>query len=328
MRVNTVPVRSYWGMSLALGMMLVSCGASEVREEQQPLCFLSRPEAEEGVQRPVSAAEWTRAAVGQVAAGAVVTESCAREPIRWTLPSMCSALLEPSGDATGVPITDESTIVRRVGGDKTFVFVRTHRYANGEVLGVLALVQNRSNGLAVRAIGTLRTREERLRVKMNAADNLLIAEGETCVDASNPATCKRAIRFLPIVDNHYRATGIDTEERSCIGPAFLEPSRNETVVMPNGWERRFSLAASYEEKDGGILIHEQVTVDDADPSNPEVPARRFRQVESDRFIRITDGRLVSDKVPLWDRTLEEYASTTVPVDGGVAAPRSSTRSPR
>jgi hypothetical protein len=306
-----ITTRSCWGSTIALGMLLASCGASEVREERRAFCALSRPETE-GQQRPVTEAEWTRLVVGEASSGSSVTAACDRTPIRWQLPTECSPTLESAGDAQPIPLAPDSTTVRRYGNSKSFVFVKTHRYSNGEVLGPLAIVDKTPQGIFVRNLGVLRTREERLRLKINGAGNLLIAEGETCTDANDPASCTRGVRFLPIVDDQFHAAAIDLEDRQCVSPAMFTPSFSQTITLPNGWRRSFSLAASYEEKDDGVVIHEQVTIEDSDPRAPSVPPRRFRQVESDRFIRVNAGRLVSDKVPLWDRAMQEHGATTIP----------------
>ena len=304
---------------LAVGMLLVSCGGHEVRDDRRPLCFLSRPTEDGQPVRPVSAEEWMRLMLASGSLNGTASATCQNEPISWHLPTNCANGMELGDEPQPVPLVRESVITRRVSPTENLVWIRTHQYANGERLGPMALVETTPQGLVVRTLGVLRTREERLRVKMGASGNVLIAEGETCTDDHDPSTCTRLIRFLPVTSDHFRAGAINNEEGRCLSPASFEPTKTTTITLDNGWARKFVLAASYEEKGEGIVIHEQVTISDSDPRHAEVPPRPFRMVDGDRHLRISGDSLVSDSLPLWDRALREHGATTIPPDGGVAA---------
>jgi hypothetical protein len=138
---------------------------------------------------------------------------------------------------------------------------------------------------------------------------VLVADGEHCMDEADPTSCRRTIRMLPLVNNHFESTPLLLPDGECVGQPSFPLLRVEQGSLGNGWERRFELTSNVSfPSAGGILVHEQMIVADQDPAAPAVPRRLFRRVDTDRTVSVVNGRLVTNAVSLWTRVLEARAS--------------------
>ena len=213
------------------------------------------------------------------------------------------------------------------------VWVVTHRFADGDGFGPVALTERGPEGVAVRAIGTLRMPLERARLRLRESDGheFVVADGERCppededggdgdpdvADGDHPdeeePTCIRYARILPVLGDQLVTSEVRNRGGECLGPNQVWLSRERTVGLENGWERTFRLAASMEFRGGAIIVHEQVTAEDSDPRDPGRPARLFRTTDSDRVITVTRGGMRSSGLPLFERAIRAHGSTQLPI---------------
>jgi hypothetical protein len=216
-----------------------------------------------------------------------------------------------------IPVTDEEVLTRRVSDVQQLVWIIT-RSDGVEGEGPVALVERREHGLVVKAQGILRADRGRPRLRLASDGRVLVVDSERCSDPNDPATCQRTAQILVKNGNRFERVPVRHRQTGrCLTPPAIALTRSETRTLPNGWERTFSLAASWEDAAGAIVVHESVSVRDRDPRAPAVPTRPFREVSTERRITLGNG-LSGEERPLLDRTLLEL--------GSVEAPRESARS--
>lgn len=141
---------------------------------------------------------------------------------------------------------------------------------------------------------------------------LLIAEGETCDNPEDIATCRRSSEFMFREGDDYSQVELYHITGRCLGRATMRYSDRESVVLPGGWRRDFSLAATFEFAGARLVIHQQVLAEDVDPRQPEIPPRPYRAAEADMYWFPFQSRFVTPNEPLWQRMLLENASLEVP----------------
>lgn len=306
---------------VALLVAIAAC--NEPAPEEPPLCRLSTasPETSEGDDDDeevdpnaplpnVTARQWTELLVG---AAARAERDCAGEAIRLSRAgSGCPA---DGVSATALSIDESSVTTKRLDAGRRLTFVRTHAVGD-EVLGVVALVTQDPRALTVEALGHLRTRGERLRLRLETLGEreVLVADAETCANPDDITTCVREVRFLVREEDRFVEPSVYDDESVCQGAPVLRMARTHDATLPDGWSRSFKLVTSWEVRDGGILIREQVTTEDTKPSEPGLPPRPFRVVDSVRTWRLERERFVTSERPLWDRMLERNGATDVPAE--------------
>ena len=118
---------------------------------------------------------------------------------------------------------------------------------------------------------------------------------------------------MPLVGDSFMNPEIHNRAGSCLGPAYVYLAREQNDELENGWKRRFRLAASMEYTGGSIIIHEQVIAHDMDPRDPGRPPRLFRTSDADRAIRLNNGGMRSEGIPLFERTIRAHGSTQLPL---------------
>ncbi len=151
---------------------------------------------------------------------------------------------------------------------------------------------------------------------------VLIAEGETCEDPEDIATCSRAASFMFRVGSQFRHVELHHMNGDCLGPAQMVFSDHTTRDISGDWVRDFTLTTSFDINDSGyLLLHEQVVAVDLDPSREEVPPRPFREAETNVRWYPFEGRFVTATPSLWVRMLEDTASLELPPPSTQSASR-------
>jgi hypothetical protein len=230
---------------------------------------------------------------------------CTGMQVKWDAPA--NACFDGSLSTTllpGRPLDERDVVVTPYAEDILLVWVMTGRYASGDALGAVGIVENRHSELVVRAAGALRAYPERTRLRVERLGNteILIAEGERC-PSSDPASCHRAARLLPLHGDRFVPEPIVSEAGSCVSAAWIDLSRQETERLDSGWRRRYQLAAALTFQPALLRIEEQLVVYDLDPQKPNTPPRLFRRANSDRTISLVNGKLVATGQSLWAKVV-------------------------
>lgn len=335
--------RSAQTLALAIGLMTLfalfvasACGGSDTPEEPPPVCYASHPVPDGGFISNLSADEWADLAVRSYNEGSTTSQNCVGDTVQWRRTDDACDVHEPRDEAppNAVPVNEESVVVGR--SDSAMVrpvWVITHTFEDGDGFGPVILTERDDQGVAVRAIGTVRMPVERarLRLRETGGRRVVVADGERCPEEDEadadpqedvddgeatderPPTCMRYARLLPVVGDRLETAQVRTEDGHCLGPAQVWLSREQTVPLENGWERTFRLAASMEYRGGVVIIHEQVTAEDADPRDPGRPARQFRTTDADRVLFLERGGIRSQGLPLFERAVRAHGSTQLPI---------------
>jgi len=306
-----------WGTVLVLG--LAGCNrAAPVREapKVQALCFSERPA---GV-HALSPDQWRAeplfrlllsgydARTGQVASPHT---DCMGTPVLWQdpAPGECAEVGAASTPLPARPLTPADLVVSEVRPESRLVWAVVRHFSDGDGMGPVALVESTPRGLAVRALGVLRSRTKnaKLRLERVGGVDLLVAEGERCSGA-NEASCQRAVRMVLQRGNRFINEPLLTAEGACASPALFQLNRSASRSLPSRWLRRYDYTAALSFATDGIRVQEQMVVNDVDPRQPTLPARQFRKAQIDRRVQVSSGRLVVDDSSLWGRLLEEGAT--------------------
>jgi hypothetical protein len=294
-----------FGCALELGACAST--AAPVIARTTTTCFL--PRARAAMAQPIRAHDWVKLAVqlqlGR--AGVYALRDCTGRAIRWQ-PAAAPSCKEASPDREPplpVPIGQDSVIERSLGSDRYLVWIVSHRFANGDGFGPLALARRVANGLQVDALGSLRLRTARVNLELWTLrqEAVVVASGESCGGRIGEAVCRRAVRLLL---HRTRAllepTLVDGSGR-CVQESPLELSRQHEQTLATGLRRSFELDAVLQRDPRYIVVEERLLVRDTDPSAPQLPPREVQRIEAKRFILVQDGRLISRQHPLWQRAL-------------------------
>lgn len=327
--------------SLALGLGVIgiqACGGGQTTEDPPPVCYASHPLPDGGMVRNLRSEEWADLVVRSYREGQQSTQDCVGNNITWRATDRACDVHEPDDEPapTAVEITSESVIVGRSDSAmRRPVWVITHHFQDGDGFGPVVVTDRTEDGVAVRAMGTLRMPLERarLRLRTTGGQEIVVADGERCPpedeesdEDATPAnaqqegepeeepTCIRYARLMPVVGDQIMQPELRDREGHCIGPAQVWLQREGTRALENGWERTFKLAASMEYRGGAVIIHEQVTAEDSDPRDPGRPARLFRTSDADRVIYLRErGGMRTDGLPLFERAIRADGSTQLPI---------------
>lgn len=312
--------------------LLASCGGTQTTEEPPPVCYAAHPVPDGGMVRPLNTHQWAELIVRNYRTGQASSQDCVGNDIRWRPTDRACEVREDENEPAprAVPVTEDSVVVGR--SDRVAivpVWVITHRFEDGDGFGPVVVTERVPEGVAVRAMGTLRlpTERARLRLRETGGQQILVADGERCPsqdgdeadtdgDEAEP-TCLRMARLMPMVGDRLLNPEIRSPDGRCLGPAAVQLQREYVTPIANGWERVFRLAASMEYRGGSIIVHEQVTAEDRDPRDPGRPARPFRTSDADRIIRLErGGGLLSNGLPLFERAIRAQGSTHLPISEG------------
>ncbi len=305
-------------MVLALVAGVGGC-VKRVEERESASRFLCFSEHPAGV-RPDSIGAWRPEAVFQLllsgynpSTGSVSLPltDCMSTPLLWQepAPGECAEVPAPSAQLPMAPLSPEDLVMVDVRGGQKLVWVRVRHYADGETLGPVALVESTPRGLAVRALGALRTLpyNAKLRLERVGGTEVLVAEGERC-SKDNPGLCMRRARLMPLRGTRFMGELLSTAEGKCSGPALFHLYRSATSRLPSGWTRKYELTSGLKFDPKGLRVQEQMAVNDLDPKQPQAPARLFRKVQGERLIQVIDGRLVEDLPSAWNRLVDPRAA--------------------
>jgi hypothetical protein len=137
----------------------------------------------------------------------------------------------------------------------------------------------------------------KLRLEKVGPTEILVAEGERCA-RNDPSTCQRGARLVPLRGNRFEPEPFVSDAGSCLSPAWVDLSREESERIDAG-RRRFQLAASLAFEPSRVRIDEEIVVQDLDPSKPATPPRLVRRAHGDRVITVSDGKMMADGQSLW-----------------------------
>lgn len=301
-----------WGALLTCAWLaLVGAGCGDSEPETKPLCYRGNPPEAAGMIVEPRPEEWI-AFLTNGTSGTSADHDCAGNLVRWPeAPPECDAA-ETASDLPFEPVVlgEDAVIERRLPSGERLLWVITHVRGDGFAMGPLALVEVTDRGAAVTALGTLRSRYERLRLSMwTLADGqVLVAEGETCTDPQVATTCKRGAQLMVRQGDALRWVPLNDAQGACIDTGWVELARSAEVELPNGWARKLDYVASLQSDPRYVIVTEMVTVNDRDTNDPATAPRLVRRIDTDRFLHLTPGALVSRQVPLWRQALTDWAS--------------------
>ena len=230
---------------------------------------------------------------------------CSGAQVRWEAPAVLCA--DPSTARAMLPdhpIGDGDVVVTEVDATHRLVWILTSRYASGDALGPVALVEIRGHVLSVEALGSLRANPERAKLGLlRAGDStLLVAEGERCTSAK-AASCERSARVMPLLGNRFEPSRIVNGAGACLGAGWLHLTREEIDKLGGGRERRYRVDASLSAGADGLRLLELVTVHDREGRGATAAERLFRRAEGTTVFRVWGSDLVAESSTLWTRLL-------------------------
>jgi hypothetical protein len=231
---------------------------------------------------------------------------CTGAQVRWDGPALrCNDGSTALAALPDRPLVAGDVVVASFGDRYRLVWIVTTRFASGDGLGPVAVVEVMPRRLVVRAMGHLRASlvRPRLRLERLGEREVLVAEGEVCAGA-DPAGCTRSARLLPLDGDWYVAAPVTSPEGACVSPALFDLGREEITALPSGWRRRFRLDATLAFLPEGLRVKEAVAVTDFDPRHPNAPVRPYRRADADTEVRYERRRFVTGGASLWARMLE------------------------
>ncbi len=226
---------------------------------------------------------------------------CTTAQIRWEAPAfacfdnaLATTVLPPR------PIGEADVLVSRIGEGLGIAWVITNRYASGDALGPVAVVEKKGDRLVVQALGALRAYPDRAALRLEKLGGLtvLVAEGQLCASA-DPASCVRSARLMPLRVDRFSQEPIFSEVGACATPAWFDLDRRENATLETGWTRRHQLAASLVFGPEGLRIEEQLAVHDLDPRDKQARPRLFRKADGDRTVKAVNEKLVTTGRSVW-----------------------------
>ena len=287
------------------------------------MCFIARDPAT--AIQPVRSQDWLRLLVKlELGRDAIVAvRDCTGRIIQERRDASCRQS-EPNEAATPVAIRQASVVERTLDADHRLLWVITHRFADGDGFGPLALAQRSSDGLDVLALGSLRMHTERVKLELwrVSGEAIVMASGESCRASSaasggenQPAAnggefkdCRRAVRlFVHRKGALVEAPILDASGR-CMQPSPFDLDSRAQQPLAAGLKRTFELTTAIGHDPRQIVIEEHLVVRDGDPNLPLAAAREVQRVEATRFVRVQAGRLYSQQRPLWSQVLPKLVT--------------------
>jgi hypothetical protein len=207
------------------------------------------------------------------------------------------------------PLTAKDVIVSPIDKNKQLVWIITTRFATGDALGPLAIVERLENkSFAVRALGPLRANPLQVSLRLRKIGKLevVVAEGDQCASTA-PSSCRRAARLVPLRGTRFSPEPLLSKNGTCLAPAWINLSRQELVPLKSGRQRHVKLETAMLFSNAAELsIQEQVTVHDSKPgvTSPQLPYR----AESEIYVKAIGNRLFCSDTPLWNRIMETSLS--------------------
>lgn len=187
---------------------------------------------------------------------------------------------------------EEGDIVFGAGGDRLkVVWLRSHKYPDGDFGGALAMVRTQENYAEAYGVGVLKGQPARMRLQIErmGPEAIVTATEEGCVNAPATEPCETHVQvFLPRKGRLVALADIPLERR-----AFAyggEPGYKTKL--------EYRLTTAPEFKPNMIKLFEQVLVHDD-------RGRELRKAELQRVYVLTeDGDLRASDTPLWPRVYD------------------------
>lgn len=309
--MNYVPsmTRRYkplWVLVAVLPIAQGACASTPPpRSPSAVACLAPRPVTRTQRLRPLRPDDWFHLLVDRSLEGG--NADCTGRALGWDEPEGCLESLEPAERLPPRPFREEEDIViARLQDGTKLVWAITDRLSNGDGLGPVALVSESDELVHVLAIGSLRARARRARLKLETFGRaqVLFAEGEACTRPDEPATCQRSVTMLVRRGNRFEPTRLYGRNGICVGPAVIHLARQRTQPAHEGWVRRFELNSTLQVQPTQLVVTEQVVVSDFDPHRPGVPPRPVRRADAELLVRFIKGRFVVSDASLWTRMME------------------------
>jgi hypothetical protein len=232
---------------------------------------------------------------------------CTTAQVRWEAPAfacfdnaLATTVLPPR------PLSDADVVVSRIGDGFGLAWVVTNRFASGDALGPVAIVEQKDDRLVVHALGALRAYPGKasLRLEKLGGVTVLVAEGQLCASA-DPATCVRSARIMPLRGDRFSPEPLFTEAGACASPGWFDLDRRESAPLGTGWVRRSTLAASLVFGPEALRVEEQLVVHDLDPKDREARPRVFRKADGERTVKPAEAKLVTSGRSVWSTVVPE-----------------------
>jgi hypothetical protein len=226
---------------------------------------------------------------------------CTGTQVRWDGPVL--ACEDGSLVRTALPerpTTREDLIVTPVSPDLSLVWIVTSRFASGDALGPVALVETTARQYRVLSLGPLRAYPRRARLRLEAMGDrkVIVAEGETCGSA-DPTSCARAARVVPLSGDRFVPKTIQGDDGRCQSPAWFDLVRHEPRLARTGWER-LDLTATLAFEGLELTVDEQVIVHEL-ASASGASTRVLRRAQSQRNVHWTGDSLTGSGPALLGR---------------------------
>ena len=184
---------------------------------------------------------------------------------------------------------------------RSLIWVQTHVDANNDAIGPIAKIEWHDRGVLIKALGTLEAHRNRaqMRIVPGSAAPLLAVESERCDPQSRE--CNRELRILVQAGDRFIDLPLVDDAGTCQGPAKMLLKETHTVPVDAQTHRLFTIVRSLQESPTGPLIQEQLTIENFDPRQPELPKQLFRKADLQRKINVYSEYI---QVPpgLWERT--------------------------
>lgn len=237
-------------------------------------------------------------------------EDCSGRPVEQPPAPAFAECLRPGKDVPlpARPLTEDDLMVVPTEDGRQLVWVKTTHFENGEAMGPIALAEMSVRGVLIRKIGTMRAQANKaaIRVEKMGAQEVVVVEARACEkDAAD--RCHRVLQILPIFDTTFEERPLVSPEGACLGPAEFALFREQDVEMENGMIRHFKMSTSIEFGEGGVVVTEQVNIEDSDPSQPDAPPKIFRSANVQRPLVLTANG-IETKTGLWETMLSEHGS--------------------
>jgi hypothetical protein len=308
----TLAVWVMGGVAL-VGLGGLGCSAPQEPAGPPPLCRQAMPSTESNVIRPLRPAEWLRLLVSG-REGQRVTRECTGSLIQSPTPSRTCAGVLSEEELRPRQVTEDGVVDQRLPDGRRLVWVRTHELANGDLVGPVAVVESANGGWNVRSIGIMRTRPQRVRLRMErlGARRVLIADGERCADPERLESCEQGAYFMLLRGDRFVQAELHRETGECVGWAQVEFGNSQNVDVEGNWVRQFSLVASYDVADGAVVVHQQVSAVDRDETDEGIPPRPYRSAEAASRWLPLGTHFVTSGQSLWESMLSENGSLRLP----------------
>ncbi|HEY6099257.1 MAG TPA: hypothetical protein VIW03_07490 [Anaeromyxobacter sp.] len=287
-------------LPLFLASLLASCAGAQHPWPEPTTCELAGPEA-----TAPGPEKWIKLLLrGYDPESRKVTSpalDCRDTQVRWEAPSfacfdnaLATTMLPPR------PLGEADVIVSRIGDGFGLTWVITNRFASGDALGPVAIVEQKEGRLAVHALGALRAYPDKATLRLEKLGGLtvLVAEGQLCASA-DPATCVRSARLMPLRGDRFSPEPLFSEVGACASPAWFDLDRRESAALETGWTRRNTLAASLVFGPEGLRVEEQLVVHDLDPRDKQARPRVFRKADGERTVKPVEAKLVTTGRSVW-----------------------------